>query len=71
MSLGELLASIREYRRDSAHQSTEEEGAQTSRRVLELLAVPTPTHEVEMPSTHACGENEPTSCCDVAHLHSS
>jgi hypothetical protein len=69
MSLGELLASIREHRRDSAHQSTEEEGAQISRRVLELLGVPTPTQEVERPSTNACGENDPTCCCDVGRLH--
>jgi hypothetical protein len=59
MSLGELLASIREHRRDSAHQSTEEEGAQISRRVLELLAVPTPTQEVETPSINARSENDP------------
>jgi hypothetical protein len=52
MSLGELFASIRERRRRSAQQ-----GAQISRRVLELLAVPTPT-QVETPFTKARSEND-------------
>jgi len=57
MSSPKLLASIRERRRRSAEQSYEE-GAQITRRVLELLGVPTPT-QVETPSTNACGENDP------------
>jgi len=68
MSLGELLAFITGHGRRSAHQSTEEEGAQISRRVVELLAVPTPTQEIEAPSTKACSEN-PASYCDVGRLH--
>jgi hypothetical protein len=58
MSLGELLASISERRRRSAQQSYEK-GAQITRRLQELLADPTPTQEVETPSTKACTENEP------------
>jgi hypothetical protein len=58
MSLGELFASIRERRRRSAQQSREE-GAQIIRRLQELLAVPTPTHEVEMPFKNARIENDP------------
>jgi hypothetical protein len=58
MSLGDLFASIRERRRRSAQQS-HEEGAQIRRRLQELLAVPTPTHEVEMSFTNARTENDP------------
>ncbi len=61
MSLGELFASLREHRRRSTQQSTDE-GAQITRRVLELLAVPNPT-QVETPSTNARGENDPTCYC--------
>ena len=56
MSPLKLLASIRERRRSSAEQSYEE-GAQITRRVLELLGVPTPT-QVEAPSNNACSEND-------------
>jgi hypothetical protein len=69
MSPRKLFASIRERCRRSAQQSTEEEGAQIKRRVVELLAVPTPTQKIEAPSTNACGENDPTSYCDVGRLH--
>jgi hypothetical protein len=55
---GELLASIRERRCRSAQQSYEE-GAQINRRLQELLAVPTPTENVEVPPTNASTENEP------------
>ena len=71
MSLRELFAFIGEHRRSSTHQSTEEEGAQISRRVVELLAVPAPTHEIEAPFTKACGENDPTCYCEVGRLHGS
>jgi hypothetical protein len=56
MSALKLFASIRERRRRSAQQSYEE-GAQITKRVLELLAVPTPT-KVETPFTKACSEND-------------
>jgi hypothetical protein len=59
MSLGDLFASIRERRRRSAQQSYEE-GAQIIRRLQELLTVPTPTHEIEMPFTNARIENDPS-----------
>ena len=58
MSLGELFASIRERRRRLAQQPYEE-GAQIRRRLQELLAVPTPLHEVETPFTNDCIENDP------------
>jgi hypothetical protein len=58
MSLGDLFASMRERRRRSAQQSCEE-GAQIIRRLQELLTVPTPTHEVEMPLTNVRIENDP------------
>jgi hypothetical protein len=58
MSPLKLFASIRGRRRRSAQQSYEE-GAEITRRVLELLAVPTPT-QVETPSTNARGGNDPT-----------
>lgn len=57
MSPRKLFASIRERCRRPAQQSTEEEGAQISRRVAELLAVPIPTQEVETPSAYA-GSND-------------
>ena len=57
MSLGELLASISERRH---RPQSYEDGAQITRRLQELLADPTPTQEVETPSTKACTENEPT-----------
>ena len=57
MSSLKLFASIRERRRRSAEQS-HEEGAQITRRVLELLGVPTPT-QVVTPPTNACRENDP------------
>jgi hypothetical protein len=63
MSPLKLFASIREHRRCLAQQSYEE-GAQIARRVLDLLAVPTPTQEVETPSTKARSDNEPSLCCD-------
>jgi hypothetical protein len=69
MSPRKLFASIRERCRRPVQQSTEEEGVQISRRVAELLAVPTPTQEIEAHSTNACGENDPASCCDVGRLH--
>ena len=59
MSLGELFASIRERRRRAAQQAYEE-GTQITRRVQELLAVPTPTQEVETPFTKARNENDST-----------
>ena len=68
MSPQKLFAFIRERRRRSAQQPTEEEGAQISRRLRELLAVPAPTQEVETPSTNARGENDPTCYCD-GRLH--
>jgi hypothetical protein len=52
MSPRKLFASIRERRRRSAQQAYEE-GAQITRRLQELLAVPTPTQEVETPFTKA------------------
>ena len=58
MSLGELFASITERRRRSAQQPFEE-GAQIKRRLQELLAVPSPTQEVEIPLSHARIENDP------------
>ncbi len=58
MSLGELLASIRERRRRLAQQPYEE-GAQIRRRLQELRAVPTPTQEIETPFTNARFENDP------------
>jgi hypothetical protein len=57
MSIGELFASIRERRRRSAEQANEE-GAQITRRLQELLALPTPT-QVKMPTSNACSENDP------------
>jgi hypothetical protein len=58
MSLGELFASITERRRRSGQQPNEE-GAQIKRRLQELLAVPSPTQEVEIPFSHARIENDP------------
>ena len=58
MHVGELLASITEHRRRSAQQS-DEEGAQIKRRLQDLLAVPSPTQEVETPFSHARIENDP------------
>jgi hypothetical protein len=58
MSLGNLFASTRKRRRRSAQQSSEE-GAQIRRRLQELLSVPTPTHEIEMPFTNARIEDGP------------
>jgi hypothetical protein len=52
MSLGELFASITDRRRRSAQQSYQE-GAQIKRRLQELLAVPSPTQEIEIPFSHA------------------
>jgi hypothetical protein len=69
MSPRKLFASVRDRCRRSAQQSPEEAGAQISRRVLELLAVPAPTQEVEAASTNACGENDPASYCEVGRLH--
>jgi hypothetical protein len=57
MSPRELFARLRERRRRSAQQTTEEEGAQITRRVVELLAVSTPT-QVETPSTNAGSEDD-------------
>jgi hypothetical protein len=57
MSLGKLLASIRERRRRPAQQPYEE-GAQLRKRLQELLAAPGPT-QVEPRSTNAC-ESDPT-----------
>jgi hypothetical protein len=51
-----LFASIKESRRRSAPQSTEE-GALITRRLQELLAVPTPTLEVETLFTKASSES--------------
>jgi len=59
MSPLKLFASIRERRRRSAQQSYEE-GAQISRRLQELLAVPAPTQEVDTPFTKAHSEDDPT-----------
>ena len=59
MSLAAMFASIREHRRRSAQQPYEE-GAQIRRRLQELLAVPTPTQEVETPFTNARIEKEVT-----------
>jgi hypothetical protein len=59
MSLAELFASITQRRRHSAQQSTEEEGALITRRLQELLAVPSPTQEVEIPFSHPRIENDP------------
>ena len=58
MSLGKLFASITERRRRSAQQPYEE-GAQIKRRLQELLAVPSPTQEVEISFRHARIENDP------------
>lgn len=58
MSLGELFASITERRRRSAQQPYEE-GAQIKRRLQELLAVPSPTQEVEISFSHTRIENDP------------
>jgi hypothetical protein len=58
MSLGKLFASITERRRRSAQQPYEE-GAQIKRRLQELLAVPSPTQEVEISFSHARIENDP------------
>jgi hypothetical protein len=66
MSLGEWFASMRERRRRSAQQAYEE-GAQITRRLQELLAVPTPTQEVETPSIIVCGEHDPA--CAQAPQH--
>jgi hypothetical protein len=63
MSLRELFASIRERRHRSAQQSTDEKGAQITRRLQELFAVPTPT-QVETPSTNTGSENDPTCYCE-------
>jgi hypothetical protein len=57
MSLGKLFASITERRRRSAQQPYEE-GAEIKRRLKELLAVPSPTQEIE-PLSHARIENDP------------
>lgn len=69
MSPRKLFVLIRERCRRPPQQSTEEEGAQISRRAAELLAVPTPTQGIEAPSTNACGENASASYCDVGRLH--
>jgi hypothetical protein len=58
MSLRDLFASIKKRRLRSAQQSYEK-GPQIRRRLQELLAVPTPTHEVEMPFTNARIEHDP------------
>lgn len=58
MSLGKLFASITERRRRSAQQPYEE-GAQIKRRLQELLTVPSPTQEVEIPLSHARIESDP------------
>jgi len=58
MSLGELFASITERRRRSAQQPYEE-GAQIKRRLQELLAVPSPTQEVEISFSHTRFETDP------------
>jgi hypothetical protein len=50
------FASIRERRRRSAQEASEE-GARIARRLQELLAVPTLT-KVEIASINVCGENE-------------
>jgi hypothetical protein len=71
MSPRKLFASIRERCRRSTQPSTEEEGAEITKRVLELLAVPTPTQEIETLSPNAGSENAPTSYCDVGRLHTS
>jgi hypothetical protein len=63
MSLSELFALIKERRRRPAHQSTEEEGAQITKRLIELLAVPTP-RQVETPATKTGITNDPTCYCD-------
>jgi hypothetical protein len=57
MSLAELFASIRERRRLAAQQSYEE-GAQITRRLQELLAIPSPT-QVQTPFSNARIDNEP------------
>jgi len=58
MFLQKLFASIRERRHRSAHQSYEE-GARIRRRLQELLAVPSPAHEVETRFTNVRIENDP------------
>jgi len=65
MSLGRLFASIRERRRRSARHPYEQ-GAQLRGRLQELLAVPTPTQEVEIPSTTACNHELPVAAMVVA-----
>jgi hypothetical protein len=59
MSLRKLFAWMRERRRRAAQQRIEEEGAEISKRLRELLSVPTPTQEVARPSTNAGSENDP------------
>lgn len=68
MSLRELFATIRERGRRSASQYTEEEGAQITKRLQELLAVPLPKQEVETPSTDAGVKNDLTCYC-AGRLH--
>jgi hypothetical protein len=68
MSLRELFATIRERGRRSASQYTEEEGAQISKRLQELLAVPLPKQQVETPSTDAVSKKDLTCHCD-GRLH--
>ena len=60
MSLGEFFALIRERRRRSSQQRIEEEGAEISRRLRELIAVPTPTQEIEAPFVKTRSENDST-----------
>jgi hypothetical protein len=57
MSLGELFASIKERHRRSVQQQYEE-GAQITRRLQELRAVPTPTL-IAAPFTDTRIENDP------------
>jgi hypothetical protein len=66
MSLAKWFASIRE--RHSSQQFSYERGALISRRLQELLAVPTTT-QVDTPSINARSENDPTSHCN-GRLHS-
>jgi hypothetical protein len=60
MSPLKLFASIRERRRRSSQQRIEEEGAEISRRLRELLAAPVPTRDVEAPFAKARSENDST-----------